>query len=58
MEGLRALCDANNIALIFDEVQLRQSPPCPIDGKPQRRATLAEVERLLEDPEPPRAALG
>ena len=43
--------------LIFDELQLRQSPPCPIDGKPQKRASLAEVEKLLEDAAP-RAALG
>lgn len=43
--------------LVFDELQLRQSPPCPIDGKPQRRATLAEVEKLLEDAAP-RAAIG
>lgn len=43
--------------LIFDELQLRQSPPCPIDGKPQRRAALAEVEKLLEG-EAPKAALG
>lgn len=42
--------------LIFDELQLRQAPPCPIDGKPQRRASLAEVEKLLEGKEP-RAAL-
>lgn len=43
--------------LVFDELQLRQAPPCPIDGKPQRRATIAEVERLLEDTEP-QAAFG
>lgn len=38
--------------LIFDEVQLRQAPPCPIDGKPQKRASLAEVERLLGNADP------
>jgi hypothetical protein len=43
--------------LIFDELQLRQAPPCPIDGKPQKRAALAEVEKLLEDAAP-RAAIG
>ena len=32
--------------LVFDEVQLRQAPPCPIDGKPQKRASLTEVEQL------------
>lgn len=43
--------------LIFDELQLRQAPPCPIDGKPQKRATRADVEKLLEGSEP-RAAVG
>jgi hypothetical protein len=43
--------------LIFDELQLRQAPPCPIDGNPQPRAALAEVEKLLEDAAP-RAAIG
>jgi hypothetical protein len=37
--------------LVFDELQLRQAPPCPIDGKPQRRATRADVEKLLEGSE-------
>jgi len=32
---------------IFEPVHLRQAPPSPIDGKPQRRASLAEVEILL-----------
>jgi hypothetical protein len=31
-------------------VHLRQSPPSPIDGRPQRRASLAEVEYLLREP--------
>ena len=41
---------------VFEEVNLRQAPPSPIDGKPQARATLGEVrqllaaERLLSDP--------
>ncbi len=43
--------------LIFDDLQLRQAPPCPIDGKPQKRATVAEVEKLLENTTP-QAALG
>lgn len=43
--------------LVFDELQLRQAPPCPIDGKPQKRATLAEVEKLL-GAEEPQAAIG
>lgn len=32
---------------VFDPVHLRQSPPSPIDGRPQHRAGLAEVEYLL-----------
>jgi len=32
---------------VFDSVILRQAPPSPIDGKPQQRATLSEVESLL-----------
>lgn len=36
--------------LVFDELQLRQAPPCPIDGKPQRRAGIEEVEGMLERP--------
>lgn len=40
--------DGEEIELtVFDPVHLRQSPPSPIDGKPQRRAALAEVEYLL-----------
>ena len=34
---------------VFEPVHLRQAPPSPIDGKPQRRAALAEVERILAD---------
>ncbi|MEJ8569449.1 hypothetical protein [Elongatibacter sediminis] len=33
--------------LVFQPVDLRQAPPSPIDGKPQRRAGLTEVECLL-----------
>jgi hypothetical protein len=35
--------------MVFDRVQLRQAPPSPIDGKPQRRAALTEVEFLLSE---------
>lgn len=38
--------------LVFDELQLRQAPPCPIDGKPQKRASRAELEKLLANSEP------
>ena len=40
-------------ASIFDLISLRQAPPSPIDGKPQRRATLSEVECLLNKTLPP-----
>lgn len=32
---------------VFEELHLRQAPPSPIDGKPQQRAALHEVEYLL-----------
>jgi len=41
--------DAEIEILIFEPVHLRQSPPSPIDGRPQQRATLAEVECLLQE---------
>ena len=34
---------------IFDPIILRQAPPSPIDGKPQQRATLTDVECLLAE---------
>ena len=34
---------------VFQPLHLRQSPPSPIDGRPQRRASLAEVEILLQE---------
>ena len=34
---------------LFQTVDMRQAPPSPIDGKPQRRATPAEVQALLDD---------
>jgi hypothetical protein len=33
--------------LVFSSLDLRQAPPCPIDGRPQRRAGAAEVACLL-----------
>jgi hypothetical protein len=33
--------------MVFQPVNLRQSPPSPIDGRPQHRASLSEVEYLL-----------
>ena len=36
---------------VFSSVDLRQAPPCPIDGRPQQRATLADVECLLHEAE-------
>ena len=32
---------------LFSHVDLRQAPPSPVDGRPQKRAPLAEVECLL-----------
>ena len=40
---------------IFDLIDLRQAPPSPIDGKPQQRATLSDVECLLSDMTGPEA---
>jgi hypothetical protein len=40
-------CEATIELCVFGLVDLRQSPPSPIHGKPQKRATLAEVEMLL-----------
>jgi hypothetical protein len=34
---------------VFDPVHLRQAPPSPIDGRPQHRASLSEVEYLLAE---------
>jgi hypothetical protein len=34
---------------VFQPLHLRQSPPSPIDGRPQRRASLAEVQILLQE---------
>jgi hypothetical protein len=35
-------------ATIFPRDGIRQAPPGPVDGKPMRRATLSEVEYLVE----------
>lgn len=32
---------------LFNNVDLRQAPPSPVDGKPQKRAPLTEVEGLV-----------
>ena len=32
---------------LFNLIDLRQAPPCPVDGRPQKRAPLYEVESLL-----------
>ncbi len=32
---------------LFSDLDLRQAPPSPVDGRPQRRAPLPEVEILL-----------
>jgi hypothetical protein len=34
---------------VFEPVHLRQAPPSPIDGRPQRRASLTEVEYLISE---------
>ena len=34
---------------VFPLIGMRQAPCCPIDGRPMRRAGLAEVESLLEN---------
>ena len=34
---------------LFDCIDLRQAPPSPVNGRPQRRAPLAEVESLLAE---------
>lgn len=34
--------------LLLDTKDARQAPPSPIDGKPQRRAAMAEIRQLLE----------
>lgn len=36
-------------ATIFPRDGIRQAPPGPVDGRPMRRATLAEVEELLAE---------
>jgi hypothetical protein len=42
---------------IFAPVHLRQAPPSPIDGKPQRRATRIETECLLAESMTPAAGM-
>ena len=43
---------------IFDPIILRQALPSPIDGKPQQRATLTDVECLLAESLTPAASIG
>jgi len=45
--------EVNNITIelnLFDHLDQRQAPPCPVDGKPQKRAALNQVLVLLETP--------
>lgn len=39
---------------LFSTLDQRQAPPCPVDGRPQRRAAPAEVEYLLSEDDQPR----
>jgi len=34
--------------LVLDKVNLRQPPPSPIDGRPQQRANMADLRRMLD----------
>jgi hypothetical protein len=43
---------------VFAPIHLRQAPPSPIDGKPQRRATLTDTECLLSESMAPAIGLG
>lgn len=43
------LDDAVVESMIFELVHLRQAPPSPIDGRPQKRVTLADTECLLAE---------
>ncbi len=36
--------------VVFNSVDLRQAPPSPVDGKPQRRASISDVECMLGPP--------
>ncbi|NND45060.1 MAG: hypothetical protein HKN58_07035 [Xanthomonadales bacterium] len=42
--------DAEGVVIelaLFNSIDLRQSPPSPVDGRPQKRAAMSEVECLL-----------
>ncbi len=44
------ITDADGITVelsLFSSIDLRQAPPSPVDGRPQKRAPLTEVECLL-----------
>ena len=34
---------------LFSCMDLRQAPPSPVDGRPQKRASMSEVKSLLAD---------
>jgi len=34
--------------VVLDRIAVRQAPPSPIDGKPLQRASIAELERMLD----------
>ncbi len=34
--------------LVLDSIAVRQAPPSPIDGKPLQRASLSDLERMLD----------
>lgn len=52
------LNDATVELMVFDLIHIRQAPPSPIDGKPQQRATLAEMECLLAEASAPALLTG
>ncbi|HID81248.1 MAG TPA: hypothetical protein EYH06_09350 [Chromatiales bacterium] len=48
--GFRLLWEGAHVEiLVFPYDGLRAAPPSPVDGKPMRRANVAEVSALLED---------
>lgn len=64
---LDTLCVKHSEQLIelclFNSIDQRQSPPCPVDGRPQRRATSTEVAYLIQQAEvqndnQPRVSMG
>lgn len=48
--GFRLRWEGANVEiLVFPYDGLRAAPPSPVDGKPMRRASIAEVSALIED---------